>query len=299
MRPGEAACWVDARVGAVLRAEPLSGGLLNHVFRVFLKSGETVILKHAPPFVAAAPELPLDPARATVEAQALAHVGPPVAPRLLLSEGPILLLEDLGPLPDLASWLQAGGDPGVVARLARWLRALHEGPVPAIDNRAVQQTRLAVQYRQVEGWLQALGAADAAVLGQAAVDLGLRWLEPGPAFVMGDLWPPSVLVRESGAVHVIDWELSTPGWPAQDLGHLVAHLALGALRGQLQDGLPEAFLRAYGPISAQTRAELELHAGAELLARTSGPFALPGIPATTRQRAGAEALRRLRRGAGR
>ena len=74
------------------------------------------------------------------------------------------------------------------------------------------------------------GVPDAAELGARARDLGRRLLEKGPDFVMGDLWPASVLVSRDGVLHVIDWELSTRGRPCQDLGHLVAHLWMGAGR---------------------------------------------------------------------
>lgn len=263
-------------------AARLSGGLLNHVFRVHEPDGCSVVLKHAPPHVAAAPHIPLDPRRAAVEAAALRAVGPPVAPRLLAHDGATLVLEDLGPLPHLGAWLAAGGDAAVLDWLGAWLRRLHDGPVPSIDNRAVQQTRLAVQYQEVQGWLESEGVSEAAALGARAVALGERWLEPGPCFVMGDLWPPSVLIGGAASVHVIDWELAVAGWPAQDLGHLVAHLALGAACDGLDHGLAERFLAAYGPVAEDTHRELWVHAGAELLARVLGPFARPGVPSGQR-----------------
>lgn len=300
MTPGEAAARAEALLGRPMTgAVRLTGGLLNHVFRVSGADGRSVVLKHAPPHVAAAPQIALDPRRAAVEALALAAVGPPVAPRLLAHEGATLVLEDLGPLPHLGDWLAGGGDPAVLDGLGRWLRRLHESPVPAIDNRVVQQTRLAVQYEAVEGWLAAAGVPEAAVLGGRAVALGRRWLERGPAFVMGDLWPPSVLVAAPSRVHLIDWELAVAGWPAQDLGHLVAHLALGAACDGLDPGLGERFLAAYGPLWERSGDELWVHAGAELLARSLGPFARPGLTERERQGIIENAVLWLSPGAGR
>ena len=51
---------------------------------------------------------------------------------------------------------------------------------------------------------------------------------------MGDLWPPSVLVRPGGGLVLIDWEMCTRGQRCQDVGHLAAHLWLGAVASNTQ-----------------------------------------------------------------
>ena len=72
MTPEQACAHVGKRLGrAALSAEPLSGGLLNHVYRVYLDDQSTVVLKHSPPYVASAPQIPLDPGRSRIEATAL------------------------------------------------------------------------------------------------------------------------------------------------------------------------------------------------------------------------------------
>ncbi len=282
----------------VAAATRLSGGLLNDVFRVVLADdGSTVVAKHAPPFVAAAPDIPLDPHRATVEARALAAVGPPWVPRLLAQARGFLVMEDLGPLPHLGRWLAGGGDPAVLDALGAWLARHHARPAPALDNGGVQQTRHAVQHSKVGGWLAAARVADAEALGARVAALGAAWLAPGPAFLMGDLWPPSVLVRPEGALRIIDWELAVRGWPAQDLGHLTAHLWLGARLDGLAPGLHRRFLAAYGPVSAAATAALWTHAGAEILARTVGAFARPGLDAAARAQLVADAAHMIRAGA--
>ena len=248
--------------------ERLSGGFLNRVWRAPTATG-TVIVKHAPPYVASAPDIPLDPARAAHEARALRRLAGGFAgvrvPRLLhVDPGrATLVMEDLGPLPDLAASLAVAD----VERLGAFIAALHRTEAPEMANPGVQRTRQAVQYAAARGWLA--GRPEANAVGDALEALGERFCGPGRAWVMGDLWPPSVRVGAGGAVAVIDWELTHWGDPAQDLGHLLAHLwRLGA------DGRAawSAVLRGYGPVDPETRLSSVQHAGAELLMRSLGPF---------------------------
>ena len=279
MQPADAIAWTTSHHGPAVAATALTGGLLNHVFRVRLADGGTVVLKHAPPHVAANPQVPLDPGRAGVEARALAWVGQrggPV-PRLLANEGSTLLLEDLGDRPDLDRYLRAGGDPAVLERLARWLRGLHDGPRPDLHNRSIQETRLAVQYGPAATWLRQAGVPDADALGAALRDLGERLLSPADCFVMGDLWPRSVLLDDHGSFTVIDWEMATVGRRCQDVGHLLAHLDLLAATGG--PALSDRFAAAYGPMSADDQRDTTLHRAAEVLARTVGAFPVAGLEA--------------------
>jgi hypothetical protein len=102
---------------------------------------------------------------------------------------------------------------------------------------------------------------------------------------MGDLWPPSVLVRD-GDLRVIDWELAHYGRPLQDVAHFRAHCWMQAHRAPSPDRaeavetLEEAFLAAYrdalGPAADDLLPGIEragpIHAGAEILVRTVGRF---------------------------
>lgn len=301
MTPAEAAARGAALLGEPVQcAVRLGGGLLNHVFRLHRAGGRTAVLKHTPPHIAAQPSVPLDPERATFEAAALAwlaeHPQRFGAPRLIAQDGPTMVMSDCGTLPDLGAWLAAGGDPRVLDRLAVALRALHEAPgAPARVNRTIQQTRLAVQYQAIGPILGEAGVSDAAALGAAAEALGRSLLAAGPVFVMGDLWPPSVLVQPGGGLVLIDWEMCTRGQRGQDVAHLAAHLWLGAARGALPVGLAQRFVRAYGPVSAREARDSEIHFAAEILARTLGPFAPEGGEgAEVRVKALATACRALR-----
>ncbi len=299
--PEEAAAFAARVTGRPLAGAPkaLAGGLLNLVWRVPLEGG-SVIVKHAPPHAAAAPEIPLDPARLGFEARALAAVGPggalaglhravrAPAPLHYDPERHLLAMEDLGDPPSLERWLltagsQGGADPAAVepalADLGAFIAALHlrSAALPALavdfQNRAVQQTRYEVQYDMAEASLAAAGIPDATALGERARALGRRLLAPGRCLVMGDLWPRSVLMRADGP-RVIDWEFAHWGRPGQDLGHLAAHLWMLARRGRVFDPWP-AFINAYEalrPLTAADRWEASVHFGCEILARTTGAF---------------------------
>lgn len=303
--PAEVAAHV-ARVlpggGAVGTPRRLSGGLLNVVWRVPLASG-SVVAKIAPPFVAALPDVPLDPARQRVEAAALAAFAPggPLAdlageavrpPRPLhhSPEDSVLVMEDVGDVPSLDAALadRPGGAAAWGKRLGRFVGRLHAVPVTdalraAFENPAAQETRLEVQYRSTGDALRAAGVPDADSLGAEAVALGERFLERGRCLIQGDLWPPSVLVTPDG-LRVIDWELAHVGVPAQDLGHLGAHLWMLAHRTAAADAARAAwaaFLEGYvegvGPersrlLAGDAVSDAVRHLGCEVLARAVGPF---------------------------
>jgi hypothetical protein len=176
--------------------------------------------------------------------------------------------------------VREGGGRALLETLGDWLRGLHSDPsAPALHNLPVQRTRLAVQYCSVGPTLDALGVPDAVALGARAEELGTRWLEPGPSLVMGDLWPPSVLVDVSGRPWVIDWEFCTKGYPDQDLGHLSAHLWMQAHRAGALPTLADHFLCAAGacnPSQAWASEDLRTHVACEVLSRTLGPFSQGG-----------------------
>lgn len=284
--------------------ERLTGGLLNVVWRVpSALDDQPVIAKIAPPFVAALPDVPLSQARQSIEAAALAAFdgGPltgvasaAVRPPRVLHHDPgafVLVMEDVGDLPHLGDALGELGDVRRVGEtLGRFIGRLHAATLGAavlarFDNAEAQRTRLNVQYRSVGDTLRQVGVPDAEALGAEAVALGERLLEPGRCLIQGDLWPPSILVRRDGALRLIDWELAHAGVPAQDLGHLLAHLWMIAHRqlgvAAAAQACTEAFLSGYAEgagtglpalLADGTREDAARHAGCEVLVRTIGPF---------------------------
>jgi len=289
----------------------LPGGNLNVVWRV-PGVERSLIVKYAPPYIAADPDTPLDPSRLLVEARCLDALAPdgPLAdvsdsavrpPRLLdvNAEVPVLLMEDVGTVPSLDEWLRAA-DPQRLAveasdygrQLGRFLGWLHAATcnndhyAEAFNNRPMQETRLAVQYRGVAEMLRTGGVDDAEGLGARAESLGKALLEPGHCLTMGDLWPPSVLVTGQG-LRLIDWELAHYGRPLQDVAHWWAHLWMLAHRAaafavaetveQVKSSFWEAYRRALGEAREtlwrdQERRGAAVHFGAEILVRAVGPF---------------------------
>ncbi len=291
--------------------EPLSGGLLNQVWRVPAKPAP-VIVKHAPPHVAADPSISLDPNRILFEAKALIALSPegPLAdvsrpetraphPLDLDRDAHVLVMEDVGQAPSLTEAIPNLPSPSQIgASLGNFIGRLHRQSLDhsqlAADfqNQPVQETRLAVQYRAVRDLLRNAGTSDADTLGDKAEALGQRLLQPGRCLVMGDLWPPSIRIVPDG-IRLIDWEFAHFGNPAQDLAHLDAHLWMAAHRAsvpEIRSGIESVrnhFFTAYEAAIQDSRDRLltldvfrdaAIHFGAEILVRTIGPFSGPGSP---------------------
>jgi 5-methylthioribose kinase len=324
---------------AARQPEPLPGGYLNCVWRVPGRP-EPIIVKVAPPHIAAMPNIPLDPGRIVIEARALAAFGPrgaladvasPVVrpPRLLDFDerAHVLVMEDVGTCPDLGAWLRQRGQDEESAdgcslsaeigrHVGRFIGTLHVRShddarlAELFDSRTIQRTRLEVQYQAVRDLCVRAGLPDAAALGSKAVALGNLLQEPGLCVIMGDLWPPSILVTDEAdgrhpadsrhpGIRIIDWELAHFGRPSQDVGHLVAHLwmhihrapteradskhpadnkhpSAARARAALQ-GFLTAYRSALGDkftdlFGATGREESAVHLGAEILVRTVGAF---------------------------
>lgn len=284
--PGAVRRWVQKTVpqlGTVARLEPLTGGLLNWVWRARGVEA-TAIVKVAPPFVATAPELGLSADRVLFEAKALELFGPGgefeeltgvVRPPHLYGLDPgrhMLVEEDFGPGPDFAA------RPGHAAALGEFIAALHQQSArrPRLADRfrndSVQQTRRAVQYDAVAQSLSGLRLEFAGEAGRLAAQLGARLMEPGDCLIMGDLWPRSVLPRKFG-LGLIDWEFAHWGRPAQDIGHFGAHLWMYDRTSESDDYREawQAFSASWPTVEADE--ETRVHFGCEIIARTVGAFA--------------------------
>ncbi len=289
--------------------ELLKGGLVNYVWRVD-GNPKPVIVKSAPPYVAARPDIALDTWRIIIEGRSLeafapggllAGVGGLVVrpPRLidLDQEHYILVMEDVGDDPDFGAWLFQGQHQEASASeigrtVGAFIGTLHarscndQKMAQAFDNTPIQQVRLENQYRRIEEYCFRGGLADAEVLGREAVAFGRLLLQPGLCVIMGDLWPRSLLITAKG-VRIIDWEFAHFGRPAQDVGHLTAHLWMHihcapgedaaaqsqtALQGFLEDyrlALGSTFETLFGETGER---ECAIHFGSEVLARTVGAF---------------------------
>lgn len=285
---------------------PLEGGNLNHVWRVKGRE-QSLIIKWAPPHIASNPDVPLSPKRLDFEAQALGlfakgelletmgtdQVRPPR--RLYFNrQHHLLIMEDLGSLPSLSKWIQPEKDTEVGKKLGRFIGQLHKLTVNneilgrQFNNEDIQQTRFTVQYDPADDYLSKAGLSgvDANRVSQKTKNLGQKLLEPGRCLVMGDLWPPSVLVNE-GRLRIIDWEFVHYGRPLQDVGHFAAHCWMQAHsssskeRYEFFNKLWQNFWLQYQQtlgdtgqllLSDDEMQNMATHAGAEILVRAVGPF---------------------------
>ncbi|MEO0473030.1 MAG: phosphotransferase [Bacteroidota bacterium] len=280
---------------------PLTGGLLNHVWRIPAKP-HSIIAKFAPDHIATLPHVPMDQSRIHFEAEAIcllsrsewSHIFQQVRPPQCYDYDPvrhILLMEDIGTVPDLGSWLQSNQTEQLLSHaqsLASFFAHLHlrsrEQAQLAMqfDNQAVQQTREQVQYNLTE-YLLSAEVPHAAEIGQKVKRLGKLIQSKGVCLIMGDLWPPSVLVSKEG-LRIIDWEFAHFGFPFQDIAHLFAHLYMQEV---LQEAISrkqtfqifrtrfhQHYLDQVGTQfhSRQPEAWFPVHVGGEILMRILGPF---------------------------
>ncbi|MGF1451149.1 MAG: phosphotransferase [Opitutales bacterium] len=297
--------------------ERLTGGSLNDVYRI-RNSARSMVVKHAPPYVAANPEIPLSPGRLAFEVRALSALdsggalheltAPEIRPPRVLGHHVgqnVLFLEDLGAGPNLAEAIARGERPPEDAggQLGRFIGNLHRATLEAkawndFDNAEIQRTRLEVQYRGAASYLETLPNPPASneidAVRRNATALGEALLAPGRCLTMGDLWPPSVLSRPDG-LRLIDWEFAHFGQPLQDTAHFAAHCWMHALSGSDDRFLRlwAAFAHGYDKAVGDALARLQpagseraanVHAGTEILARVAGPFATSGpfaAPGTT------------------
>jgi 5-methylthioribose kinase len=291
--------------------ERIRVGYLNYVYRV-RGEPESLIVKVTPPHIAAMPQVSLDQHRLDVEARSLMAFEPGGAlesvgsadvrpPHPVDFDEPrhILVMEDVGEVPHLGTWLVQGDvgqnpldEEGPGQLLGRFISVLHlesfADPEFAVDfdNSAIQRSRLELQYRAVGDMCRKAGLSDAEELGRKAVALGEQFLSPGVCVIQGDLWPPSILFTPDG-LRIVDWELMHYGHPAQDVGHLPAHLWMHAHRASTPEMRARAratlrdFLNTYRSelgsrfdeiFDAESVRRSTVHVGAEILMRTVGPF---------------------------
>ena len=292
--------------------KPLSGGLMNYVWRIEGKAGsspDSLIAKWAPPFVASSPNVQLDPNRILIEAKVMKAFSPDGVMGALATDSVrlpglyaldeqhhLILMEDVCRCPDLETWLRephSNDESELLGNLlGEFIGKLHRvsAHIPGLsqefNNPQIQRTRLDVQYGNIQNYASRADVPDAQVLANRAMDFGRKLQLPGKVLIMGDLWPRSVIVSDA-KLRIIDWELAHYGKPAQDVGHFSAHLWMLAHRAATPSisksilSMNDAFLRAYRKslgsdfemvFGREGFDESSIHFGCEILARTVGIF---------------------------
>lgn len=287
--------------------EELRGGSLNFVWRIQSTTGKSFIIKHAPPYVAAVPDIAFDNSRIVFEANILKAfqfrrelnqlIGFGVRPPEFLGNDNrkhLLLTEDVGSWPDLlqAVRLSDYNFASYGSDLGAYIAQLHVQTYQSkwfaenFANLPVQQTRLQVQYNGCLEFCRRARMADAEEIGRWCRQLGEKLNTVGKCLIMGDLWPYSILLgREE--IRLIDWELTHFGRPAQDVAHLSAHLWMMSHRaakqsqkdriGRFRQSFTESYLKEISKqkpelITGEDERDFQIHFGAEILARTLGNF---------------------------
>lgn len=286
------------------KLQPLSGGHLNHVWRLKGKT-KNLIVKHAPPFIASNLDVPLNPKRIHFEARALKlfqtqgalnpissdYVQPPHV-LYFDDEMDLLFIEDLGRQPSLTEWLVNNeGDGNIGTKLGHFVGLLHVRTFrqkefnDQFNNSDIQQTRLEVQYKPAVDYAKRAGISDTEAIQSKTEALGKKLLTSGRCLVMGDLWPPSILVKDD-KLRLIDWEFAHYGRPLQDVAHFAAHCWMQAHTSPKEHktlfiNLWKHFWEGYQQTVGRTfeilfnKEEFDdaaTHIGAEILVRAAGPF---------------------------
>jgi len=284
---------------------PLSGGNLNQVWRLEGKP-ENLIVKHAPPYITSDPEVSLSPERIHFEAKALKlfekngalqfigsdHIRPPHIYQFDKAEH-LLIMEDVGEAPYITKWLvnkASKSDAYLAAVLGDFIGQLHSYTFQNklfknhFNNSDIQQTRVEMQYKPAAEYAKRAGITDVEVIRTKTETLGKKLLSQGCCLIMGDLWPPSVLVKD-GKIRLVDWEFAHYGRPLQDVAHFSAHFWMQAhispknkkrflncwkqFWGGYRQALGEKFTTVFDEEELNNAAT---HIGAEILIRAAGPF---------------------------
>lgn len=284
----------------------VEGGNLNYVWRLKGRK-QNIIVKIAPPYIASNSQVPLSPKRIEFEADALqlfrqgnllfSLASKTVRPPHILFFDPghhLLAMEDLDDLPHIAQVAGQSNYSEYGRLLGKFIGELHKQSFEnselqkRFNNRDIQQTRLSVQYNTAADYLSKTGLSDvdSNLVSQKTKALGEQLLETGRCLVMGDLWPPSILV-DSDNLRLIDWEFCHFGRPLQDIGHFAAHCWMQA-HSSAHQGEGKTFKRLWGNfwqeyqkvlgsmfdelIDDQEVNDTATHIGAEVLIRATGPF---------------------------
>ena len=235
----------------------LAGGSANFVWRALEKSGKRIIIKHAEPFVKAAPGLSFSVDRMDFEHRATTTLPPLLDSSSLVSipevyrydsDSHVLMMEDGGNRTLKEAYVDPALDISAIGiALGRWLAELHQRTKSAaIGNNQAAKSMYRFAYSRLAGALQKYDQ-DPSLAEQIDARYGSILQTDDECVCHGDFWPGNVLISEQGSLSIVDWEMVRRGCGATDIGQFAAeaHL-LDRFRGGR--GLRAAFLKGYGGI---------------------------------------------------
>ena len=254
----------------------LAGGSTNFVWRVVEKPGKRIIIKHAEPFVKAAPGLSFSVDRMDFEHRTMTALPPLLDLSSLVSvpevyrydsDSHVLMMEDGGD----RTLKEAYSDPGLDISafgiaLGRWLAGLHQRTKgAAIDDNQAAKSMYRFAHSRLGGALQKYDQ-DPSLAEQIDAQYGSLLQTDDECVCHGDFWPGNVLINEQGRLSIVDWEMVRRGCGATDIGQFAAeaHL-LDRFRGGR--GLRAAFLKGYRGVGELDKMFVErvgIHMGVHL-----------------------------------
>lgn len=256
--------------------QPLAGGSGNFVWRAVERSGKRIIIKHAEPFVKAAPDLSFSVDRMDFEHRTMTTLPPLLDSSTLVSvpevyrndsDSHVLMMEDGGDRTLKEAYIDPGLDiPAFGIALGRWLAGLHQRTKSAaIDNNQAAKSMYRFAYSRLGGALQKYDQ-NPSLAEQIDARYGSLLQTDDECICHGDFWPGNVLINEPGRLSIVDWEMVRRGCGATDIGQFAAeaHL-LDRFRGGR--GLRAAFLRGYREVGTLDRKFVErvaVHMGVHL-----------------------------------
>ncbi|KAJ7069582.1 kinase-like domain-containing protein [Mycena amicta] len=248
--------YLAAVVSVPFKVTALTGGLTNATVRVSFVEPTTlfnisepttsIVLKHAPPYIAADPTLALSPDRQRVEAAALGYLAETQQIQDLLAQFPalriprlihhdttadVLWISDLGESQTLSQWLSSAPDEAAVRAIASSLgqfvtRFWEATASPAPETIALFRRRsegpavfLSTTALKI---MSERGIEDAEAL-SARIRVGIATETTEACLGMVDFWPGSILIGSDGTLGLVDWEYFGVSTPGAEIGMLGLH----------------------------------------------------------------------------
>lgn len=240
----------------------LDGGVGNFVWRMISKSGESVIIKHAEPYVAAsASRMPFPVDRMDFEHRILSHLtAKPLVQETHVTtpecyeydaENHALWLEDAGRRTLKEAYADPALDiPQLGRELGKWLAIFHQETSSLdIGNNKTAKAIYRYSYSNLATSLSKYGL-DPSIGEQVDRDYGSLLATDDGCMCNGDFWPGNILVGSGQRLTVVDWEMVRRGCGATDIGQFAAEAwLLDRFRGGR--GLLPAFLSSYRETAKQ------------------------------------------------
>ncbi|KAF9532105.1 kinase-like domain-containing protein [Crepidotus variabilis] len=249
--------------------EELSGGTANYVFRLKLiqpfEGRETLVLKHAKPFVKDHKDFAFGLDRQKYEVAALRQVRAwlPVDSIVTVpevhrfdEEAHAIIMDDAGagslPLKEFmqkgkvttTSAAQIGAALGLfLGELHKWGKGNETACEAVRENQQAKNISSYIFYGRMRQTLTGaqvpllsepplgIEESDLQVLDEIAKETQQTMLAASDEFIMGDFWPGNIMISLDGTgdlrqIFILDWELVKTGLPSADIGQFSAEIHL-------------------------------------------------------------------------